>query len=106
NFAGGRFSYWQHEPIRLFGVNLKNSGSLLPDLRSSKIQGQTNFNNPGLVLFNLGVDFDITPKLKMINNVNWLWFESTKVLETFTFDAGIDNHIGCDLSTGFEYRPL
>ena len=106
NFAGGQFSFWQRQAIRLFGVNLVNAGSLLPDLKSSKIQGQTNFVNPGLLLFNLGVDFEITPKFKMINNVNWLWFESTKVLETFTFDGGLDNHIGCDLSTGFEYRPL
>jgi hypothetical protein len=106
NFAGGQFSFWQRQAIRLFGVNLVNAGSLLPDLKSSKIQGQTNFVNPGLLLFNMGVDFEITPKFKMINNVNWLWFESTKVLETFTFDGGIDNHIGCDMSMGFEYRPL
>jgi hypothetical protein len=106
NFAGGRFSYFQHQAIKLFGVNLTNGGSFIPDLRSSKTQGQTNFVNPGLLLANFGVDFDITPKLKMINNVNFLWFESAQVLETFTFDDRIDTHIGCDISTGFEYRPL
>ena len=51
-FAGGEFSYWQRQSIRLFGVNLVNRGSLLPDLRASKIQGQANFVNPGLYLAN------------------------------------------------------
>src|SRR5581483_5714418 len=68
NFAGGQFSYWQRQAIQLFGVKLVNNFSLIPDLRSSKIQGQSNFVNPGLLLFNLGTDFDLTPKLKMINN--------------------------------------
>jgi hypothetical protein len=106
NFAGGRFSYWQRQAIRLFGVNLVNAGSLVPDLRSSKIQGQSNFVNPGLFLLNFGVDMDLTPKWKWVNNVNFLWFESTRVLEQFTFDGGIDNQIGTDISSGFEYRPL
>jgi hypothetical protein len=106
NFAGGEFSYWQRQAVRLFGVNLVNRGSLVPNLRSSKIQGQTNFVNPGLLLFNVGVDFDITPKLKMINNANFLWFDSTKVLEQFVFDGRIARHIGADLSMGFEYRPF
>ncbi len=106
NFAGGQFSFWQRQAIRLFGVNLVQENSLIPDLRSSKTQGQSNFVNPGLILVNFGVDFDLTPKLKMINNVNCLWFESTQVLKTFVYDSGIQNHIGTDLSTGFEYRPL
>jgi hypothetical protein len=106
NFAGGQFSYWQRQAIGLFGVNLVNRLSLIPDLRASKIQGQSNFVNPGLLLFNLGVDFDLTPKLKMINNVNFLWFDSTESLQTFTFDGGIDSRIGTDISTGIEYRPL
>jgi hypothetical protein len=106
NFAGGQFSFFQRQSIRLFGANVVNGSSLIPDLRSSKIQGQSNFVNPGLLLFNLGADFDITPKLKMINNINFLWFESTQVLQQFTFDGGIDTHIGTDISAGFEYRPL
>src|SRR5262249_6652470 len=64
NFAGGQFSFWQRQAIRLFGVNLVNRESLLPDLRSSKVEGQANFVNPGLLLFNLGADFDITPKFR------------------------------------------
>jgi hypothetical protein len=106
NFAGGDFSFWQRQAIPLFGVNLVNRESLLPDLRSSKTQGQSNFVNPGLFLLNFGVDFDLTPKLRMINNLNFLWFDKTNVLEQFVFQDHIDRFIGIDFSTGFEYRPL
>ena len=105
-FAGGEFSYWQRNAIPLLGVNLTNRGSLLPDLRSSKIQGQVNFVNPGLYLVNFGVDFDITPKWRLISNVNFLWFDSTNVLKQFLFQDKINNYIGADLSLGVEYRPL
>ena len=106
NFAGGEFSYWQRQAIGLFGVQLVNRGSLVPNLRSSKTQGQTNFVNPGLHLFNIGVDADITPRTKLIGNVNFLWFEHPEVLETFVFQSGIDDEIGTDLSLGVEFRPL
>jgi hypothetical protein len=105
NFAGGEFSYWQRQSIRLFGVNLVQRQSLLPNLRSSKIQGQSNFVNPGLLILNGGFDADITPRLKSINNINYLWFDKTNSLEVFTFDGSIDRPIGLDLSTGLEYRP-
>lgn len=106
NFAGGPFSFWNRQQIPLFGVNLVQRLSLIPDLRSSKIQGQANFVNPGLLLPNLGFDLDLTPKLKMINNANLLFFDKTNVLERFLFDGNIDRFIGADLSAGFEYRPL
>ena len=106
NFAGGQFSYWQRQTIKLFGVNLTNRMSLVPDLRSSKFQGQTNFVNPGLHLFNLGYDAELTPKLRSINNLNFLWFDQTEVLEQFVFQSDISPFIGADLSSGIEYRPL
>ncbi|MBW3539563.1 MAG: hypothetical protein KY476_04775 [Planctomycetes bacterium] len=106
NFAGGEFSYWQRQAVRLFGVNLVQNNSLVPDLRSSKIQGQSNFVNPGLDLVNFGMDFEITPKMKLITNANYLWFNTTHVLEIFTFQNHIDPEIGIDLSAGIEYRPL
>ncbi len=105
-FAGGEFSYWQRQAIPLFGVNLKNAGSLIPDLRASKIEGQSNFVNPGLLLFNVGVDMDLTPKWKSITNMNFLEFDKTNSLEVFTFQGHIHRFIGTDISTGFEYRPL
>ena len=106
NFAGGSFSFWQRQGIPLFGVNLVNRESLLPDLRADKPEGQANFVNPGLFLFNIGADFDLTPKLRMITNVNFLWFDKTNVLEQFLFQGNIDRFIGVDPSIGFEYRPF
>lgn len=106
NFSGGPFSFWNRQQIPLFGVNLTQRLSLIPDLRSSKLQGQANFVNPGILIPNLGVDFDLTPKLKMLNNMNVLYFDQTAPLERFLFDAKIANFIGFDLSTGIEYRPL
>ena len=106
NFAGGQFSFWQRQNVPLFGVNLVNRGSIVPDLRSSKIQGQSNFVNPGLQLLNVGMDFEVTPKLKFITNANHLWFDSTRVLEQFTFQNNIRSEIGFDLSVGTEYRPF
>lgn len=106
NFAGGAFSYWQRQQIPLFGTSLVNRFSLVPDLRSSKFQGQSNFVNPGLFLYNLGMDFEVTPKLRLISNANYLMFDSTNVLQTFTFQQNIDRSIGADLSLGIEYRPF
>lgn len=106
NFAGGNFSYWQRNALRLFGVNVTQNRSLVADLRSSKTQGQANFVNPGLILVNGGMDFEITPKTRVITNVNYLWFDSTVPLEIFTFQDRIDSEIGVDMSLGIEYRPL
>ena len=106
NFAGGQFSYWQRQQINLQGVGLVNRFSLVPDLRSSKFEGQSNFVNPGLRLLNFGMDFDLTPKTKLITNANYLQFDSVNVLRAFTFQNNIRRDIGVDLSAGLEYRPL
>jgi hypothetical protein len=106
NFVGGEFSYWQRQPIKLLGVFLKQENSLIPDLRSSKTEGQSNFVNPGVLIGNAGVDVDLTPKLKWINNWNLLWFDETNPLEQFVFQEKVHHFIGADLSTGMEYRPL
>lgn len=105
-FAGGQFTYWQRQAVPLFGVNLTQRFSFLPDLRSSKVQGQSNFVNPGFGLYNLGFDVEITPRLKSINNCNFMWFDKTAPLETFLFQEHIHHFIGADLSSGLEYRPL
>jgi hypothetical protein len=104
-FAGAPFSYWWRQPIRFITGTLVNKESLLPDLRS-KTQGESNFVNPGLVLLNFGVDLDITPRWRWINNVNLLWFDTTAPLEKLLVEGGIHRFIGTDLSTGVDYRPL
>lgn len=106
NFAGGEFSYWQRQSIRLLGVNLTNRGSLFADLRSSKIQGQSNFVNPGVLIVNLGTDAELTPKFRLIGNCNFLWFDHTEPLQALLFQQKIRRSIGTDLSLGCEYRPF
>jgi hypothetical protein len=103
---GGVFSFFRRQRIPLFGVGVPNDVSLFPDLRSTRLQGQSNFVNPGLFLVNAGVDFDVTPRLRIVNNANLLWFDNTSSLEALTQLPHVDRSIGLDVSTGFEYRPL
>ena len=108
NFAGGGFSFFTRQAIPLTGagVNLSSRNSFLPDLRTSKEQGQANFVNPGLLLFNVGVDFDITPELKLITNASYLQFDNTSSLQLLLQDNKIGRDIGIDFELGVEYRPL
>ena len=107
NFAGGIFSFWNREDIRLLGsgVQLTTDGSLIPSLRSSKEEGQANFVNPGIFLANAGADFDITPKLKGFANFNYLRFERTEPLQLLLFESNIRHSIGEDFGVGVTYRP-
>jgi hypothetical protein len=108
NFAGGAFSFWGRQGIALTQtrVSLKGRNSLIPTLRSSKEQGQANFVNPGLFLFNAGVDAFVTPKLRAFANLNYLRFQETEVLEQLLFQNKVDEEIGWDLSLGLQYRPF
>lgn len=109
NFAGGDLSFWQREGIPLInggGVNLVNRNSLLPDLRAGKELGQSNFVNPGLRMYNLGVDVEVLPELKLISNASFLQFDQTAALEAVRQDGSINRNIGFDLSTGAIYRPF
>ena len=80
--------------------------SILPSLRSSKIEGQANFVNPGIMIYNAGVDAEITQRLKAVFNVNYLRFHRTESLEYILFQPNIRHEIGWDLSLGVAYRPL
>lgn len=108
NFAGGGFSYFVRQSIPLTGtgVNLVNRESFIPDLRTSKEQGQANFVNPGLLLFNAGADVDVTPELTLIGNASYLRFDTTAPLQLLLQDNKISRDIGVDLSIGARYRPL
>jgi hypothetical protein len=107
NFAGGPFSFWNSQGIRLTqtGVALVEPRSLIPSLRSSKTEGQSNFVNPGLTLYNAGIDVDVTPKLRGFINYNYLRFNRTEPLEHVLFQNAIRHEIGHDLGVGFIYRP-
>jgi len=108
NFAGGPFSFWSRSAIALTQtkVLLKGPGTLLPNLRSNKFEGQSNFVNPGLVLAGLGMDLELTPKLKAIFNANYLRFATVAPLKTLLFQSTIREEIGFDLGMGALYRPL
>jgi hypothetical protein len=107
-FAGGEFSFWNGQGIRLTGtgVGLVQPKSLLPSLRTSKTEGQSNFVNPGLFLFNVGTDLELTPKLRALINVNILRFQHTEPLELLLFQDNLRHFIGTDYSIGVQYRPL
>jgi hypothetical protein len=108
NFVGGQFSFWNRNGIRLTqtAVGLVQPNSILPSLRSSKTQGQANFVNPGIFIFNAGVDIDVTQRAKAIINVNYLRFHRTEPLEYVLFQNHIRHDIGFDYSLGVEYRPF
>ncbi len=108
NFAGNGFSYYNRQGFLLSatGVFLNNRFSFLNDLRSSKIQGQSQFTNPGVILANAGIDIEATPKLKVLLNYNYLWFASTASLEFVLHREELRQSIGHDASFGFIYRPL
>ena len=108
NFAGGGFSYWVRQglPLTGTGLELKGRNSLLPALRSGKLEGQPNFMNPGLFLLGAGLDADVTPKLKAFLNVNFLRFDRTAILERVLFQPKIRHDIGIDYSLGVRWRPV
>jgi hypothetical protein len=108
NFAGGAFSFWGRQGIALRPalVNLKSRNSLFPTLRTSKEQGQANFVNPGLFLYNVGLDANVTPKLRTFLNLNYLRFQDTASLQQLLFQSKIDEEVGWDVSVGVQYRPL
>ncbi|MGZ8920078.1 MAG: hypothetical protein ACXW3L_03750, partial [Limisphaerales bacterium] len=108
NFTGGPFSYYVRQGFNFGGtaVNLKPRGTLLPNLRSSKAEGQANFVNPGVFLYGFGLELELTPKLRSFANANYIYFAETDPLETALVRSGIDSEIGLDLSLGFQYRPF
>lgn len=108
-FAGADTSYWMRQTIPFAGggrvISLNGRNGLLNSLRSSKEQGQSNFNNPGLILAGVGADFDLTPELRVSANANHLWFEDTITLETLRVEGSIPKQIGYDLSAAAIWRP-
>lgn len=108
-FAGGENSYWQRQGLPFVAggiVNLMNRNSFIPSLRPGKEEGQSNFVHPGLQLLNLGLDVEVTPKLRSVNNFNYIRFDDASVLKALRQDSKIEKSIGYDLSTGLLYRPF
>jgi hypothetical protein len=108
NFTGGPFSWYVHQGFNLAGtaVGLKQRDSLIPDLRTSKTEGQANFVNPGVLLLGVGTEMDLTPKLRSFINANYVRFMETDPIKTALLTDKVAHELGYDLSLGFQYRPL
>jgi hypothetical protein len=79
---------------------------VLPSLRSSKDQGQSNFVNPGLTLIGVGADADVTPRLRVLGNVSMLKFNHTATLSVLRNQLISAKQLGTDVSVGVQVRPF
>jgi len=108
-FAGADTSYWIRQTIPFAGggrvISINGRNGILNSLRSSKEEGQSNFNNPGTMLIGAGADFDLTPELRLSTNANHLWFENTATLQALRMEGSIPKQIGWDLSAAAIWRP-
>ncbi|MDB6092820.1 MAG: hypothetical protein JWM32_382 [Verrucomicrobia bacterium] len=108
NFVGGPFSYYVRQGFNLAGtaLNLKQRFSLLPNIRTSKTEGQANFVNPGLRMAGVGADIEVTPKVRAFLNANYLTFDDVDSIQTVLLTNQVGRGFGTDLSLGVQWRPL
>ena len=107
-FAGADTSYWIRQSIPLIGgggTALSIRNGVLASLRSSREFGQSNFTNPGLHLLGVGADFDVSPRMRVISNVNYLEFDNLSTLAVLRNQQLHSTRIGTDVSVGLQYRP-
>ena len=107
--AGADTSYWIRQAVPVIGgggVALSGRNGVLPSLRSSKDQGQSNFVNPGLLLAGIGADVDVLPTLRVIGNLNYLRFLNTSSVSVLRNQGAVDREIGTDVSAAIQYRPF
>lgn len=108
NFTGGGFSYFVRQGFNLGGsaVAVKQRFSLLPNLRTSKTQGQSNFVNPGLFIFGVGSDIEVTPRLRAFLSANYIRFVTTEPIKLALHTDKADEEFGIDIGIGCQWRPL
>ncbi len=108
-FGGADTSYWIRQTIPFAGggraIAINGRNGILNSLRSSKEEGQSNFNNPGTVFIGLGGDFDLSPETRVSTNFNHLWFADTSGLQVLRSEGSIPKDIGWDLSVSGIWRP-
>lgn len=101
-------SFWNRESIKLQSTNvfLMQPESLIPDLRATKDEGQAQYVNPGIYIYNVGADAKLTPKLLGTVNFNYMRFHRVESLQGVLFQNTIHQEIGYDYSFGVQYRPF
>jgi hypothetical protein len=108
-FGGADTSYWIRQTLPFAGggrvISISGRNGILNSLRSSKEEGQSNFNNPGTVFVGLGGDFDLSPQMRISTNINHLWFADTSSLQALRSEGSIPKDIGWDLSLASIWRP-
>ncbi len=108
-FAGADTSFFIRQAVPLIGgggVALSGRNGILPSLRSSKDQGQSNFVNPGLRLVGIGADADLTPQVRVLGNISKLDFINTASLAALRNQKITSKDLGIDVSVGVQYRPF
>lgn len=108
-FGGADTSYWIRQTIPFAGggrvISINGRNGILNSLRSSKEEGQSNFNNPGTIFIGASADFDLSPQTRVSVNANHLWFENTSSLQALRMEGSIPKDIGFDLSVAAIWRP-
>ncbi len=108
-FAGADTSFIIRQNVPLIGgggVALMGRNGIIPSLRPSKEQGQSNFINPGIQMIGIGADADLLPELRLSLNWNYFRFDKTEVLEALRQQGPIDKALGHDVSLSLIYRPF
>lgn len=108
-FAGADTSFIIRQNVPLIGgggVALMGRNGIIPSLRPSKEQGQSNFINPGIQMIGIGADADLLPELRLSLNWNYFRFDKTEVLEALRQQGPIDKELGHDVSLSLIYRPF
>ena len=106
-FAGGPFSFFDHEGIRLTGTGV----ALVTPFESVALaaieqgRGQSNFVNPGIRVYNAGIDADVTPKAPWISERKLSAVRSHRELAYLLFQSPVQRGIGTDFGIGVSYRP-
>jgi len=106
NFAGGQVSFLNRNDVRLLGVNLTQRLSPLVNLRTSKLQGQSNFVNPGLLLIGGALDVEIAPRMRAMVGGSYLQLVATETLETFLEVENVSKELGVEVFFATQYRPF
>ena len=75
-------------------------------MRSGLFQGQANFINPGILLFNVGSGCEADTETAVDRERELRRFHRTEPLKRYLFQSDIQKSIGVDTGFGLQYRPL